>query len=57
MDCLGSVCSGIICTMTNQEIINSAMSHLNPHTSGDRLFGNVATTLVTENGNSYSGVY
>lgn len=38
------------------ELITSASRVLNPHYSGDRLFGNVASTLVTVEGNFYSGV-
>jgi cytidine deaminase len=41
---------------SNEELIDSAQAVLNPHVVGDRLFGDVASTLVTEKGNRYSGV-
>ena len=41
---------------TNDELIQTAAQMLNPHRVGDRLFGNVASTLVTNRGNVYSGV-
>jgi cytidine deaminase len=41
---------------SNEELIESAQAVLNPHAVGDRLFGNVASTLVTDKGNRYSGV-
>ncbi|MFJ2030491.1 cytidine deaminase family protein [Streptosporangium sp. NPDC087985] len=43
-------------TVSNDELIGSAEAVLNPHTVGDRLFGNVGATLVTEAGTLYSGV-
>jgi cytidine deaminase len=43
--------------MTNEEFIRRAASVLNPHITADgRLFGDVAATLITENGNTYDGV-
>ncbi|MFD7290151.1 cytidine deaminase family protein [Streptomyces sp. NPDC059863] len=43
-------------TPSNDELIESAQALLHPHAVGDRLFGDVASTLVTEAGNLYSGV-
>ncbi|MEV4971197.1 cytidine deaminase family protein [Streptomyces scopuliridis] len=43
-------------TPSNDELIEAAQSVLHPHTVGDRLFGDVASTLVTDAGNLYSGV-
>lgn len=43
-------------TVDANVLIESASKVLYPHYSGDRLFGNVAATLVTVNGNLYSGV-
>ncbi|MER7791005.1 cytidine deaminase [Streptomyces sp. NPDC097640] len=43
-------------TTSNDELIAAAEAVLNPHQVGDRLFGNVAATLITEAGNTYSGV-
>lgn len=43
-------------TTSNDELIATAQAVLNPRTVGDRLFGDVAATLVTEAGNLYSGV-
>jgi cytidine deaminase len=43
-------------TGSNGRLIEMAARHLNPHFVGDRLFGNVASTLVTDRGNEYSGV-
>lgn len=42
--------------MTNEDLIRDAQSHLHRHKSGDRLFGDVAAVLVTQDGNEYSGV-
>lgn len=43
--------------MTNEELIRSAASVLKPHTTADgRLFGDVGATLLTDEGNAYSGV-
>lgn len=41
---------------SNEELIDSAQAVLNPRLVGDRLFGDVAATLVTDKGNRYSGV-
>ena len=41
---------------TNDELIRIAERTLNPRTIGDRLFGDVASTLITDRGNLYSGV-
>jgi cytidine deaminase len=41
---------------SNEELIKSAQAVLNPHMVGDRLFGDVGSTLVTDKGNRYSGV-
>ncbi len=43
-------------TTSNRELIAAAQQVLNPQTVGDRLFGDVASTLVTDLGNHYSGV-
>jgi cytidine deaminase len=43
--------------MTNDELILHAAQVLNPHTTTDgRLFGDVAATLLTPDGEVYSGV-
>jgi len=42
--------------MTNRDLIASAAAVLNPHLVGDRLFGDVASSLMTESGNRYDGV-
>jgi cytidine deaminase len=42
--------------LTNDELIRIAESVLNPKVVGDRLFGDVASTLMTDKGNVYSGV-
>ena len=41
---------------SNDELISSADAVLNPHHVGDRLFGNVGSTLVTASGDRHSGV-
>jgi cytidine deaminase len=41
---------------SNEEPIDSAQGVLNPQVVGDRLFGDVGSTLVTDRGNRYSGV-
>ncbi|HWM38117.1 MAG TPA: hypothetical protein VNS49_13475 [Streptomyces sp.] len=43
-------------TVSDEELIAAARAVLNPHHVGDRLFGDVASTLVTEAGGLYSGV-
>ncbi len=40
----------------NRSIIESAIAKLNPHRQDDRMFGDVAATLVTSNGNEFHGV-
>ena len=42
--------------MTNDELIACAEKVLNPRRVGDRLFGDVGATLITDRGNLYSGV-
>src|ERR1700675_1089263 len=42
--------------LTNDELITIAEGTLNPRVVGDRLFGDVASTLITDKGNVYSGV-
>ena len=42
--------------MTNEELIRRATSVLRRHTSGDRLFGDVAAAIISESGNVYVGV-
>jgi cytidine deaminase len=42
--------------MSNDELISLAQAVLNPRVVGGRLFGDVASTLVTDKGNRYSGV-
>jgi len=37
-------------------LISTAVRHINPHRVGDRLFGDVAATLVSDTGTVYSGV-
>ncbi|MFE5841030.1 cytidine deaminase family protein [Streptomyces niveus] len=41
---------------SNSELIDTAQAVLHPHHVGDRLFGDVAATLVTDSGTLYSGV-
>ncbi|MFP8961117.1 cytidine deaminase family protein [Streptomyces nanhaiensis] len=43
-------------TVSSDELIASAEAVLHPRPVGGRLFGNVASTLVTEAGNLHSGV-
>jgi len=40
----------------NRNLILSAATALNPHTVGDRLFGDVASELITSTGTHYQGV-
>ena len=52
-------CAGVTCKsgkVSNEELISAAEAALNPHVVGDRLFGDVASTLVTDSGTQYSGV-
>ena len=41
---------------TNDELISWAAERLRPHRVGDRLFGDVAAALVTDEGRRYEGV-
>ncbi len=41
---------------SNRELINTAQGMLKPHTVGGRLFGNVASVLITATGNRFLGV-
>jgi len=43
-------------TTPNEELIRAAQAALNPHLVRDRLFGDVASALVTTKGNRYLGV-
>jgi cytidine deaminase len=43
-------------TMTNRDLIASAAAVLNPRVVGDRLFGDVGSSLVTASGHRYDGV-
>lgn len=40
----------------NRDLILSAATVLNPHLAGDRLFGDVASELITASGARYQGV-
>jgi cytidine deaminase len=42
--------------VTNDDLIDAAAAVLHPHRVGDRLFGDVASALITEAGNVYVGV-
>lgn len=41
---------------SNDDLIDAAALVLNPHRVGERLFGDVGSTLVTDQGNQFSGV-
>ena len=41
---------------TDSELVERAARLLNPHLVGDRLFGDVATVVMSETGNVYGGV-
>ncbi|MGH3146957.1 MAG: cytidine deaminase family protein [Rubrobacter sp.] len=41
---------------TNEELVEGAVSVLNPRMVGDRLFGDVGSALITDGGNVYRGV-
>ncbi len=43
-------------TRANDVLIDAAAQFLNPHRVGNRLLGDVASTLATDRGNLYSGV-
>jgi cytidine deaminase len=45
-----------VTTPANRDLILSAAEVLNPHTVGDRLFGNVASELIASSGTHYQGV-
>jgi cytidine deaminase len=45
-----------VTAIPGDELIASAQAVLRPHRVDDRVFGDVASTLVTEGGNRYSGV-
>ncbi|MGW3293867.1 cytidine deaminase family protein [Streptomyces xiamenensis] len=40
----------------HRELIDEALAALRPHRAGDRLFGNVASVLVTDTGAHHRGV-
>jgi|SRR6185437_3860182 cytidine deaminase len=42
--------------ISNVELIRAAEAVLNPHVSGDRLFGDVGCALMTDSGRRYVGV-
>lgn len=42
--------------ISNGELIDTAHASLNPRRVGDRWFGDVAATLITDTGNVYTGV-
>ena len=41
---------------SDSELVEKAAGLLNPHRVGDRLFGDVASVVITEAGNVYGGV-
>ena len=41
---------------SDPELVERAAGLLNPHRVGDRLFGNVASVVISEGGNLYGGV-
>ena len=41
---------------SNNQLISTAQGVLNPHAVGGRLFGDVASVLITATGNRFSGV-
>ena len=43
-------------TARTEELITAAAAALRPHRVGDRLFGDVAATLITEAGHHFTGV-
>lgn len=43
-------------TTAREDLIAQAAAALRPHRNGDRLFGNVASVLVSDTGDRYSGV-
>ena len=42
--------------IANRDLILSAADVLNPHTAGDRIFGDVASELIASSGTHYQGV-
>ena len=42
--------------ISDEDLIDAAARYLNPHRVDDRLFGDVASTLVTDQGHRFSGV-
>ena len=46
----------VVNSTTNREVIDTAQGMLNPRWVGGRLFGNVASVLITARGSRYSGV-
>lgn len=42
--------------LSDEELIDAAAAALNPHFNGDRLFGDVASALLTEDGALHLGV-
>jgi cytidine deaminase len=46
----------VVDSTSNREVINTAQGVLNPHTVGGRLFGNVASVLISATGKRFSGV-
>ena len=50
------VASGVVDSTSTKELIDSAQDVLNPHAVDGRLFGNVASVLITATGNRFSGV-
>ncbi len=55
-DCSNGWHGGRMDPTLHEELIDSAAAVLRPHRVGDRLFGDVAATLVTAGGHRYSGV-
>jgi cytidine deaminase len=45
-----------VTSTSNRDLILSAAGALNPHTVGDRMFGNVASELIAPTGTHYRGV-
>ena len=42
--------------MSEEDLVRAAVELLHPHTVGDRLFGDVASVLVTSEGTQFGGV-
>jgi cytidine deaminase len=45
-----------VTSRSNDDLIEAAVAVLNPYLVGDRLFGDVASALITDAGNVYVGV-